>query len=166
MDVPMRKGLNAFFNAIDAINDRAGKIFSTLIVVIMVITAFEVTARYVFNHPTTWVWPLDLQLFAVLILFAGIYSERHGKHIRLDLFYAYYPKKMKRIARLVTLACMLLFLGVLIWQGSWMGWNSLKALEKDSGAFAIPLYPVKALLPLAGILFLLQGIVDFFRDRY
>jgi TRAP-type mannitol/chloroaromatic compound transport system permease small subunit len=50
-------------------------------------------------------------------------------------------------------------MGVLVWQGSWMGWNSLMMREKLAGAFRMPLYPFKILIPVGAFLFLLQGIV-------
>jgi len=44
-----------------------------------------------------------------------------------------------------------------------MGWNSLMMKEKLAGAFRMPLYPFKILIPIGALLFLLQGIAVFFR---
>jgi TRAP-type mannitol/chloroaromatic compound transport system permease small subunit len=46
-----------------------------------------------------------------------------------------------------------------------MGWNSLMAREKLTGAFPIPLYPLKLLIPIAAFLFLLEGIAVFSRGN-
>jgi TRAP-type mannitol/chloroaromatic compound transport system permease small subunit len=127
--------LKAIFNVVDAISQKIGKAASFLIFLIMTITTVEVVARYVFNHPTIWVWPVNRQLFGVFILFAGIYTMSKGDHIRIEILY------------------------VLIWQGSWMGWNSYTVGETASGAFRIPLYPLKLLIPIAAFLFLLEGII-------
>ena len=54
-------------------------------------------------------------------------------------------------------------MGVLVWQGSWMGLNSLMMKEKLAGAFRMPLYPFKLLIPIGAFLFLLQGIAVYFR---
>jgi len=54
---------------------------------------------------------------------------------------------------------------VLIWQSAWMGWNSLMMKEKAAGAFRIPLYPFKLLIPVVAFLFLLEGISYFRRGK-
>jgi len=151
--------LKAIFNIVDAISQKIGKAASFLIFLIMTITTVEVVARYVFNHPTIWVWPVNRQLFGVFILFAGIYTMSKGDHIRIEILYDYFSPRMKLIARLIALASFITFIGVLIWQGSWMGWNSYTVGETASGAFRIPLYPLKLLIPIAAFLFLLEGII-------
>jgi TRAP-type mannitol/chloroaromatic compound transport system permease small subunit len=70
---------------------------------------------------------------------------------------------MKMIARWIALVAFVSFMGVLVWQTSWMGWNSLMMNEKAAGAFRIPLYPFKLLIPLVAFLFLLEGISYFLR---
>jgi TRAP-type mannitol/chloroaromatic compound transport system permease small subunit len=63
------------------------------------------------------------------------------------------------------LACFLVFIGVLAWQGALMAVISLMCGERASGTFHIPLYPFKMLIPIAAFLFLLEGIADFFRKK-
>jgi len=159
----MREKVKRFFSLIDAVTEKIGRGISLLILVMMLVTAVEVIARYVFNNPTVWVWPINRQLFGVYILFGGIYTLLHGGHIRVEVFYNRFSAKMKSVAGVIALICFLSFLGVLFWQGTWMAGNSLMCGERASGAFRIPLYPFKTLVPIAALLFLLQGIVNFFR---
>jgi TRAP-type mannitol/chloroaromatic compound transport system permease small subunit len=153
------------FNAVDTISEKIGRAASFVIFIIMTITTVEVVARYVFNYPTIWVWPINRQLFGVFILFAGIYTMSKGGHIRIEILYDHLSSRMKLIARLIALASFIVFMGVLIWQGSWMGWSSLSVGETASGAFRIPLYPLKLLIPIAALLFLLEGIVVLCRRK-
>jgi len=161
----MTKGLNSIFNVIDTISEKTSKAVSLLIFLMMIITTVEVVGRYLFNHPTVWVWPINRQLFAVFILFAGIYTMCKGAHIRVEILYDHFPPKMKKIARQIAMATFLCFMVALVLQGSRMGWNSLIAREKLTGAFPIPLYPLKLLIPIAAFLFLLEGIVVFVREN-
>jgi TRAP-type mannitol/chloroaromatic compound transport system permease small subunit len=161
----MSKSDNVVSNVIDAISRKTGKVVSYAVLLIMFITALDVVARYVFNNPLLWGWLLNRQLFGVFILFAGIYAMATGMHIRIEIFYDHFPRRLKRIARLIALACLVAFLGVLVWQGAWMGWNSLMMGEKAAGAFRVPLYPFKLLIPIAALLFLLEGIVVFLRGE-
>ena len=161
----MSENENKFFQWIDTVAETCGKIFCYLVFVIMVITAADVTARYVFNHPLLWGWLLNRLLFGVFILFAGVYTLYKGEHIRIEIFYDHFPPRMKMIARWIALAAFVSFMGVLVWQSSWMGWNSLMMKEKAAGAFRIPLYPFKLLIPLVTFLFLLEGISYFRRGK-
>jgi len=161
----MAKGVRSIFNAFDSISEKAGKAISLLIFLMMVITTVEVVGRYAFNHPTVWVWPINRQLFGVFILFAGIYTMSQGAHIRVEILYEHFPPKMKMIARWIAVAAFLCFTVALVLQGSRMGWNALIVRERATGAFPIPLYPLKLLIPIVAFLFLLEGIVVFFRGN-
>jgi len=161
----MIKWLKSFFNLIDIISGKIGDGLSILIIVIMFFTTIEVVLRYVFNSPTIWVWPLSRQIFGVYILFAGIYAMSKNAHIRIEIIYNLLPKRMKQIASLLGMLSFISFMGVLIWQGAWMGQNSLSSGETAHGAFRIPLYPLKILIPVAAILFLLEGIYILSRNK-
>jgi TRAP-type mannitol/chloroaromatic compound transport system permease small subunit len=161
----MSESDNVVSKVIDGISRKTGRAVSYIVLLIMFVTALDVVARYVFNNPLLWGWLLNRQLFGVFILFAGIYAMATGMHIRIEIFYDHFPRRLKRIARLIALACLVAFLGVLVWQGAWMGWNSLMMGEKAAGAFRVPLYPFKLLIPIAAFLFLLEGIVVFLRGE-
>jgi TRAP-type mannitol/chloroaromatic compound transport system permease small subunit len=161
----MSHAVKKFLDSIDAIADKSGRIFCYLVFIIMLITALDVVARYVFNHPLLWGWVLNRQLFGVFILFAGVYTLYTGGHISIEIFYDRFSPKGKTIARFFALAAFLGFMGVLLWQTIWMGWNSFQMNEKAAGAFRIPLYPFKILIPVVVLLFLLVGISAFRRDK-
>lgn len=161
----MIKAVNRVLDAVDAISDRAGKAVSVLVFLMMFITAFEVVARYVFNRPTLWVWPINKQIFAVFVLFGGVYALRHGAHIRIEMVYSSFPPKFKRFARILDSLAFLSFMGVLIWQGSWVGWNSIVSSETAGGAFPIPLYPLKLFIPFVAIFFIIQELANLVRGR-
>lgn len=161
----MAHRLGAFLRAVDRTSEKSGKVVCLLIFVMMVITTIEVVSRYAFNHPTLWVWPINRQLFGIFILFAGIYTMSQEDHIRVEILYDHFPPRMKRVARYFAMASFLCFMVALILQGARMGWNSLIVREKLTGAFPIPLYPLKMLIPIAAFLFLLEGIAVFSRPN-
>jgi TRAP-type mannitol/chloroaromatic compound transport system permease small subunit len=150
---------------VDTVTDKIGKTVSLLIVVMTVITVIEVISRYVFNNPTIWAWPINRQLFGVFTLFGGAYTMLYGGHIRIEVLYNRFSTRMKSIARLIALACFLAFFGVLLWQSSLMAEISISSGERASGTFNIPLYPFKTIIPIAALLFLLEGIADFLRKK-
>lgn len=153
------------FNSIDTTTEKIGNVISLLILLIMAITTIEVIARYVFASPTIWAWSINRQLFGVFVLFGGAYTLLHGRHIRVEVLYDRFSPKTKSVARWIALVCLVVFIGALVWQGAWMAGNSLMCGERASGVFRIPLYPFKMLIPIAALLFLLEGIADFFRKK-
>ena len=158
----MIKKFDELFNIIDAITDKVSRLACYLVFVMALIIVIEVLRRYLFNQPTIWAWNLNRQIFGVFILVAGSYTMSKNEHIRIDMLSEHFPAKVKMIARLIEAVCLISFLGILVWQGSWMGWNSFMMGEKATGAFRIPLYPFKLLIPILVFLFLIQGIVVFF----
>lgn len=146
---------------IDMISEKAGIAASYLTIVMMSVISFEVLSRYLFNSPTKWAWLTCKQLFGLFILFAGVYTMSKKAHIRIEIFYIHFSPKLKFISRMISLALFAFFMGCLIHQSSWMALGSLAVREKATGVFPMPLYPLKLLIPLVSILFLLEGIVVF-----
>ena len=157
----MADKIKSAFHMIDTACAKIGKAVCLLIFFMMIITTVEVISRYVFNHPTMWVWPINKQLFGFFILFAGIYTMHKGDHIRVEILYDLFPPRLKSVARWIALVCFLVFIIALILQGSRMAWMSWMVKEKLSGAFRFPVYPLKILIPITAFLFMLEGIVVF-----
>jgi len=159
----MRKGLRAFFSLIDNVSDRSGKIVCYAVFLMMVVTTWDIIGREVFKSPVVWGWVINKQLFAVFVLFGGVFALSKDAHIKIEILYAFFPSRLKRIVKVIAFLDLAIFVGVLVWQSSWMGINSLKMRQVATGSFHFPLYPLKLLIPLVGILFLLEGIVVFLK---
>ena len=146
---------------INMISEKAGVAASYLTMVMMTIISFEVLSRYLFNSPTKWAWLTCKQLFGLFILFAGVYTMSQKAHIRIEILYDRFSPRMKFISKMISMFLFAFFIGCLIHQGSWMALESLAVREKATGVFPMPLYPLKLLIPIVSILFLLEGIVVF-----
>ena len=149
---------------IEKVSEKVGRLCCYVVLLMMIVTTTEAVARYVFNNPLPWTWILNRQLFGIFILFAGVYTMQRRDHIRIEIVYDYLPPKIKAIARGIALVSACSFLGVLVWQSSWMGLNSFNMRELWQGAFRFPLYPLKMLIPVVSFWFLLQAIVSLLRD--
>lgn len=158
--------MNGYVKITGLVTKLIGRVACFLVFLIMLITTSEVISRYIFNHPTPYAWPLNQQFFGLFILFAGSYTAMQGGHIRIEIVFERLPKRIKMLARFLGIGAVVLFLGTLIWQSAWMGLNSLGMNEKMVGAFRIPLYPFKLLIPLASFLFLCQVIATFLQDQF
>jgi TRAP-type mannitol/chloroaromatic compound transport system permease small subunit len=159
----MGEKIRVVFKAIDTFSEKAGGVVSLLGMVLMLIIVIKVITRYVFDIPFIWAYPLSRQVFGVFILFGGVYAMLKGAHLRVEILYNRLSPRVRFYARLLDLVLFLIFMGILIWQSGWMASNSIINTELSQGTPKIPLYIIKALIPLVAVLFLLVGISAFFR---
>ena len=134
-------------------------------IVIFVIITYEVIARYFFNNPTSWAWVIAKHLFLVMCLFGGIYAFIQKSHIRIEMLYERFSPAMQMMSRLLTLSLFVFFMGVFVWKSTYMAMASINGAEVVRGAFAMPVYPFKVLMPLIGIFLLLQGIISIIKEK-
>ncbi len=145
---------------------KSARYISLLILYLMGAIALEVFMRYLLNRPTTWVWPIAIQVFGVYSLFAGLYTMACQAHIRIDMLLPHFPTPVKVLACWISILSIAIFLLVMIWQCSKMGWNSLLYFERDSSVIGVPVFILKLLIPFAAALLLWQSISDFMRKKF
>ena len=156
---------NSVSRSIEKIITGFSKYMSLVIVVIMAITTWEVAARYVFNRPTTWAWIVNRQLFGLFILAAGPFTLVERGHIRIEMLYDRFPRGARTFIRYLSFAALVCFIGALIWQGGIMGLEALDVRERAAGMFRMPLYPLKLLIPVFGVIFIIAGIPALLTKR-
>ena len=157
--------MKTLLSSIHTASRKLGKAVGFLPIIMMLIITYEVFRRYALGNPTKWAWLTNKQLFGVFVLLAGIYTMSQAAHIRIEIFYERFSPKMKMISRVISLLFFMFFMGCLIWQGAWMGLEALSVKEKATGFFAMPLYPLKLLIPIVSFFFLLEGIALFFLGK-
>jgi TRAP-type C4-dicarboxylate transport system permease small subunit len=70
----------------------------TLIFFVLVITvAIEVFSRYVLNEPTPKLFELTIYSFVWVIYLGATLAKRYNKHIRFDILYRHFPKRVRII---------------------------------------------------------------------
>lgn len=152
--------LNLFQNIVIKMTKAA----AFLIFVVVIAVAVQVIARYGLNSFVKEIVPLVQQSFAVFILIGGIYVTLKGDHIRVTVLYDLFGPRMKQFSKIMSLICMLTFLGILIWQSIWMGLNSFAHKETMNGLYKfMPMYPLKLFIPIVSILILIVGIIHFIK---
>ena len=156
--------MKGLLRIIDLVNEWVGKIVSLLIFPIIGAVIFEIVMRYFLRRSQLWVPETSVFLFGGLFVLGGGYAYLHDAHVRLDAVYERFSRRSKAIADVITSWFSFLFLGILIWKGGVMAWDSFVTMERSPSAFAPLLFPLKMLIPIGSFLFLLQGLARFFRD--
>lgn len=157
--------MNRFLFFIDSLSAWVGKSFAWLILVLTFGVSYEVFVRYVLRAPTTWAFDFSYITYGALFLMAGAYTLSRNGHVRGDVIYRLWPPRTQATIDLV-LFIIFYFPAVLAFMYS--GWNfaqmSVRFLEVSIFSPAgIPVFPLKALIPICGVFLLLQGIAEVIR---
>ena len=151
--------------AIDRLSTFVGQAFSWLIVVLTGLICWEVFSRYVFNTPHAWAFDVQIMLYGSLFMMAGAYTLAKNGHVRGDVLYGFFKPRTQASLDLL-LYIVFFFPGViaLAYAGYTFAEESWRINEHSSiTADGPPIYPFKMIIPLAGIMLLLQGLVEIVR---
>lgn len=160
-------GLTAAIRALDAVAEWSGWLVGWLIVPLMGAMVYEVVARYLFRAPTVWAHDLSYMLYGTLFMLGGAYTLRHQGHIRTDFLYN--NLSVRGQALLDSIAYLFLFFPAFA-VFLWFGWESFhqswRLDERTISPWAPPLYPFRAVPPLAAALLLVQGVSEVLKSLY
>jgi TRAP-type mannitol/chloroaromatic compound transport system permease small subunit len=145
--------------------EQIGRFVCYFILIVTFIIAYEVVARYAFNAPTNWAWPINKQIFGLYVLFSGGYALIHKTHIRIEVFYQYFSPTVKRVIHWFTFGAALTFLGSLLWKSTLMGIEAWETKEKAVGVFRLHLYPLKMMIPVGALVFILACFAVYLKSN-
>jgi TRAP-type mannitol/chloroaromatic compound transport system permease small subunit len=150
---------------IDRLSMWAGKTFAWCIIILTFGVSYEVFVRYVLGAPTTWAYDISYMMYGALFLMAGAYTVSRNGHVRGDFLYRLWPQRVQAIIDLVLYVLFYLpGIGALIYAGTHFSRMSWRFGEVSVFSPAnIPIFPMKTLIPIAGVLLLLQGISEILR---
>lgn len=157
--------IRAFVHRIEAISEWCGRIFSWFIVAIIGISLFEVFTRRILGKPTIWTHETLSYFFCASIMLTMAYTLKYKQHVAVDLIYARFTPKGKAILDIITFIFFMGFFSVIfLWKGVVFAATSWAMLERTPSAFNFYVFPAKTLLPLGGLLLLMQGLSDFIKN--
>jgi TRAP-type mannitol/chloroaromatic compound transport system permease small subunit len=150
--------------AVDRLTTVVGRLFAWLIVALTLLVSWEVFSRYFLNHPHPWALDAQIMLYGALFMMAGAYTLAHQGHVRGDVLYgALRPRTQASIDLVLFVFFYLPGVLALTWAGWTYANESLAIRENTFSPDPLPLYPFKFVIPVAGFLLLLQGIVEILR---
>jgi len=150
--------------ALDSVNEVMLRIGWILVLYIMSFGLADVILRYVFNAPSLWIY-LTLQFsMVVLVALCGGYALHQGAFVKMDVFYIHFSPRGKAIADIFTFVLTLLFSVMLIWKGAGHFMSSLEIRQVTPSAIPLPVYPIKAFIPLGGFLLLAVAVRKLISD--
>ena len=150
---------------IDKISTFIGHTFSWFIVALTLLISWEVFSRYALDAPHAWAFDVMIMFYGTLFMMAGAYTLSVNGHVRGDVLYGFFRPRTQAILDL-TLYILFFIPGVvaLVWAGYYYAADSWRIDEHSNiTAEGPPIYPFKTIIPMAGSILLVQGIVEIIR---
>lgn len=149
---------------IDLLNEWLGRIFSFLILVLMVVVVEEVAARYFFKSPHVWGLEVCEFLLVIITCLGGGYTLLHKGHVKVDIIYANFPLKVKAVMDMIMYPVILMIALILVWYGGEEFWMAYKSGTTSFSGWPVIMWPFKMFIPIAGVLLGLQTLAKWIRD--
>lgn len=150
---------------VDRISAFVGKTFAWAIVLLTFAISYEVFSRYVFGRPTTWAFDASYILYGALFIMAGAYALSRNGHVRGDFLYRTWRPRVQAGMDLL-LYFIAFFPGIIAFIYSGYAFAAQSIITNEHSAYSPagpPIYHYKMLIPMTGVLLLLQGIVEVVR---
>ena len=153
---------------IDSTNERLGLGLRYVAVFLMLVVCAEVVMRYVFNSPTSQLPVIQTWTGTALYSLAFGYVMLHKAHVRVDVVYGRFSDRGKAIVDIIFWFVFFLpSVGFITYSGfNWMvhAWASH---ERSMITYWYPpMAPIRTIVFIGMVLFMLQGLATLFRDIY
>jgi TRAP-type mannitol/chloroaromatic compound transport system permease small subunit len=150
---------------VDQLSTWVGKAAGWCILVLTFTTSYEVFMRYLFLAPTEWAFDASYMLYGTLFMLAGAYTLSRNAHVRGDFIYrAWSPRRQATMDLLLYF--LFFFPGMLAFVYAGYHYAQLSWMMHERSAaspFGPPVYHFKTLIPIVGVLMVMQGIVEVIR---
>lgn len=150
---------------VDRVSTIVGQFFAWSILLLTLAVSYEVFSRYVLGAPTDWAFDASYILYGVLFIMAGAYALSRNAHVRGDFLYRSWSQRKQATMDLV-LYFLFFFPGIIAFIYSGYGFAAQSWFSHEHSAYSPsgpPIYHYKTIIPVTGVLLLLQGIVEVVR---
>lgn len=154
-----------FLNVADTISEITGKLFAWCVVLLTGVVCYEVFMRYVMRQPTGWAYDASYILYGSLFFMAGAYALSRNAHVRADVLYRFMGAR-QQAALDIVLYLFFFFPAIIMIIHAGYGFARLSWMMNEHSSFSPhgpPLYHFKSLIPISGVLLLIQGIAEVVR---
>ncbi len=157
-------GLLALSRAIDRLNEFIGKWVSWLILLAILVSACNAIIRKAFDMSSNAWLELQWYLFGAAFMLAAAYTLRQNEHIRIDIVYGMFPRRVQHWIDLLGHVFFLMpFVTLMVFYFVPYVSLSLQSGEMSTNAGGLIVWPAKAILLAGFFLLALQGISEIIK---
>ena len=158
------QALLAVSRAIDAMNERLGRLANWMVLIACLISAGNAMMRYAFDMSSNAWLEVQWYLFAGIVMLGASYTLRLNEHVRVDILYAHMSERTKLWLDLIGALVFLIPACLLI---AWLSWpffhESWAIQEMSTNAGGLLRWPVKILIPVGFVLLALQAVSEIIK---
>jgi TRAP-type mannitol/chloroaromatic compound transport system permease small subunit len=150
---------------VDRVSTIVGQFFAWTILLLTIAVSYEVFSRYALGRPTDWAFDASYILYGILFIMAGAYALARNAHVRGDFLYRAW-KPRNQAAMDLVLYLLFFFPAIIAFIYSGYGFAAQSWFSHEHSAYSPagpPIYHYKTIIPVTGVLLLLQGIVEVVR---
>jgi TRAP-type mannitol/chloroaromatic compound transport system permease small subunit len=154
-------GLLALSRGIDRLNEFIGKWVSWLILLSILVSAGNAIIRKTFDISSNAWLELQWYLFGAAFLLAAAYTLKQNEHIRIDIVYGMFPRRVQHwIDLLGHLLFLMPFCVLMVFYLGPYVLLSYRSGEVSNNAGGLIIWPAKLLLLIGFVLLTLQGVSE------
>ena len=155
--------IRAYVRIVDRVSDYVGYLAASLIFFMGATLLLDAVTRNVLNIPVHWAIGLTQFTLAAYYFMGGPITMKNNSHVRMDLWYANLSDRGKAKLDLVTVWCMIFYLGVMLVGSISSLQYAIATNEKRFSMWNPSVIPIKALLTVCLVLMLLQAFALVFK---
>ena len=145
-------------SAYDRMITNCGLLGGILIVCNGLFVTYEVTVRYLFNSPTTWVMEVSIYVTMASTFLSLAYALREKAHVRVDFITNYLSGRTLILLEIFTSLLAILYCLVLGWEGLKMTAAAYRNWEVSPSVLRVPVFIPQVFIPFGSALLALELI--------
>jgi TRAP-type mannitol/chloroaromatic compound transport system permease small subunit len=152
--------LNKVSKKINNLNIKIGRLFSWLLLLMVLLTCLIVVLRYLFNIGFIWMQELVRFFYAAVFLICAAYTLAEDAHVRVDIFYSKLSLKKKCIVNVLGSLMFLMPVCYITFYYSYSyvinSWAQLEGSLEERGLHAV--FIMKTFIWIFAFMLFAQGI--------
>ena len=155
---------------VDRMTGGLGRVISWMAFLMVAIGAFNAIARYLgryigINLSSNLYLELQWYLFSLIFLLGAGYALKENAHVRVDVVYGRLRARSRALIDVIGSVLMMIPFCLFV---LWVSWpsirNSWAVREGSPDPSGLPRYPLKAVIIVAFVLLLAQGVSELIKD--
>jgi TRAP-type mannitol/chloroaromatic compound transport system permease small subunit len=152
-----------YLRLVEGFNHRVGRFAMLLLFALMAVMLWGAFSRAALA-PTIWTDEMGQFLMMGYFMLGGAYALQLGSAVRMDLAYSSWSDRTRAAVDCVTILCLFVYLGVLLWGGIESTQYALEYGERRRGLWRPYMAPVKIVMCIGIVMMILQCTAILIRD--
>ena len=161
---------NPYTRFVDRLTSGLGRFISWMALLMVLIGAYNAIARYLgrfigVNLSSNLYLELQWYLFSLIFLLGAGFALKENAHVRVDVIYGRLRTRARATINVIGSVLMLIPFSIFV---LWVSWpsirNSWAVREASPDPGGLPRYPLKAVIIVAFVLLLAQGVSELLKD--